>query len=148
MNWDKWSKPVNIVFPLIGIGLMIYYEICDTSCSYLSGTFMGVDLKIVGIIFMTVLLAMALPPLSTYSLIIDQVRTMMLSSAVGGEILLVHFQIANDTYCPFCIMFGFCVLILFAVNCYRMKRIIATAFFLVGIAAFALFFKESVLPLY
>ncbi len=148
MNWDKWSKPINIVFPLIGMGLMIYYEICDTSCSYLSGTFMGVDLKIVGIIFMAVLLVMALPALSRYSLIIDQVRTMMLSSAVGGEILLVHFQIVHDVFCPFCLAFGLCILILFAVNMLRMRRVIATAFIVIGIGMFALFFKGSVLPQY
>jgi hypothetical protein len=146
----KWNKltMINVVVPVIGIGLMIFYEICDTSCSYLQGTFLGVDLKIVGILFMAVLLAMALPPVSRYTLPVNYLRTMMLSSAVGGEILLVHFQIVHDTFCPFCLAFGLCILILFAANLPSMKRVIATAFFVIGIGMFALYFKGSVLPQY
>jgi len=63
---DKLLKIVNIAFPLVGIGLMIGYKACDTFCSYLQGTFLGVDLKIVGILFMVTLLAAALPPGSRY----------------------------------------------------------------------------------
>lgn len=148
MKWDKWLRLINITLPVIGIGLMIFYEICDTSCSYLRGTFLGVDLKIVGILFMAVLLALALPPASRYTLPVNYLRTMMLSSAVGGEILLIHFQIVHDTFCPFCLAFGLCVLILFAANLLRMKRVVATAFFVIGIGMFALYFKGSVLPLY
>lgn len=110
MPWDKILKAFNILFPLIGIGLMIFYEACDTSCSYLQGTFLGIDLKIVGILFMAVLLATALPPVSRYPIPVDYLRTMMLSAAVGGEILLFRFQVVQDTYCPFCLAFGTCVI--------------------------------------
>ena len=29
---------------------MVFYEVCDTSCSSLQGTFLGVDLKLIGIL--------------------------------------------------------------------------------------------------
>ncbi|ABC78822.1 hypothetical protein [Syntrophus aciditrophicus] len=148
MTWDKVLKAINIIFPLIGMGLMIFYDACDTSCSYLQGTLLGIDLKIVGILFMAGLLAAALPPFSRYPIPIDHLRTMMLSAAIGGEILLVRFQIAEGTYCPFCLAFGMCLLVLFAANFIMMNKYLALGSFLAGIGAFVLFFEGSVLPLY
>ncbi len=148
MTWDKILKAFNILCPLIGIGLMIFYEACDTSCSYLQGTFLGIDLKIVGILFMAVLLATALPPVSRYPIPVDHLRTIMLSAAVGGEILLVRFQVVQDTYCPFCLAFGTCVLVLFAANFGRMNKYLSLGSFLAGFIGFILFFEGSVLPLY
>jgi uncharacterized membrane protein len=148
MTGDKILKIVGIVFPVIGIGLMVFYQICDTSCSYLQGTLLGVDLKIIGILFMAVLLALALPPLSRYRVPVDFLRTGMLSAAVGGEVLLVRFQIAQETYCPFCLAFGVCVLALFAAYFSRMNKLLALGSFIVGVGAFALFFEGSVQPLY
>jgi hypothetical protein len=73
---------------------------------------------------------------------------MLLSGALGGEILLVRFQVVHDTYCPFCLAFGSCILVLFAANFTKMNKYLALGAFLAGIAAFALFFEGSVLPLY
>jgi uncharacterized membrane protein len=148
MTWDKVQKIISIVSPAIGIGLMIFYRICDTSCSYLQGTFWGIDLKIVGVLFMAVLLAMALPPISRYREPVNLLRTGMLSAAVGGEILLVRFQIIQETYCPFCLAFGICILALFAAYFSKMNKYLALGSFLAGIGMFALFFEGSVLPLY
>lgn len=148
MKWNKALILINIVFPLAGLGLMIFYEVCDTSCSYLQGTFLGLDLRMIGIIFMALLMLMMLPQISRYRIISLHLRTMMLAGAAGGEILLVRFQIVNDTYCQFCLVFGLCVLILFAANFARMNTLLAAASFLGGIGAFALFFRGTVLPLY
>jgi len=148
MIWNKILETTNLILPLIGMGLMIFYQACDTSCSYLQGTFWGVDLKIVGMLFMAVLLASALPPASRYPVPVNLTRTMMLSAAVGAEILLVRFQMVQETYCPFCLAFGICVLALFAANFSRMKKYLALIAFLAGAGAFTLFFKGSVLPLY
>lgn len=145
---DKLLGALYTGLPLVGIALMIFYQVCDTSCSYLQGTFLGVDLKIIGILFMTVLLVLTLPPLSRFPVPVNHMRTTMLSAAVGGEILLVRFQFIQDTYCPFCLAFGICILILFAVGFARMNRYLAFSSFLAGMAAFALFFQGSVLPLY
>jgi uncharacterized membrane protein len=148
MKWDKVLPLTNIALPLIGIGLLIFYEVCDTTCSSLRGTFLGLDLKIVGILFMVVLLAMIPLRWSRFSAPIDHLQTMMLAGAVGGEMLLVRFQVVNDTYCPFCLAFGLCVLALFAVNFPRMNKYLALGAFCAGIGAFALFFQGSILPLY
>ena len=148
MRWDKPLKIVNLLFPVIGVGLMIFYEVCDTSCSSLRGTFWGIDLKYIGILFMVALLALNLPPVSRYVAPASHLRTMMLSGALGGEILLVRFQMVNDTYCPFCLAFGLCVLILFVANFLKMNKFLALGAFLAGVGAFALFFKGLVLPLY
>jgi hypothetical protein len=45
MTHDKVLKIINVVFPVIGVGLMIAYGVCDTSCSSLRGTFLSVDPK-------------------------------------------------------------------------------------------------------
>lgn len=148
MIGDKVRRALSIFLPLFGMGLMIFYQYCNTSCSYVQGTFMGMDLKLVGILFMAALLAAALPPASRYPAHVNTLCTMMLSAAVGGEVLLVRFQVLHDTYCPFCLAFGVCVLTLFAVNFSRMNRYLALGSFLAGMGAFALFFEGSVLPLY
>jgi hypothetical protein len=106
------------------------------------------DLKVIGILYMAALLAMTLPPASRWAALVHPLRTMLLSGALGGEILLVRFQVVHDTYCPFCLAFGSCILILFAANFTSMNKYLALGAFLAGITAFALFFKGSVLPLY
>lgn len=148
MTWDRGLKIINVVFPVLGLGLMIFYEVCDTSCSSLQGTFLGVDLKIIGIIYMAALLALALPPAFRYPTIVHHLRTVMLGGGLGGEIILVRFQLVQDIFCSFCLAFGLCVVVLFAANFTKMNRYLALVAFLAGIAAFALFFKGSILPLY
>jgi len=148
MTRDQVLKIINVAFPAIGIGLMVFYGVCDTSCSSLQGTFLCLDLKMIGILYMAALLALTLPPVSRWAASVHHLRTMLLSGALGGEILLVRFQVVNDTYCPFCLAFGSCILILFAANFTKMNRYLVLGAFLAGIAAFAMFFEGSVLPLY
>ena len=148
MTRIKVLKIINAVFPVIGVGLMIAYGVCDTSCSSLRGTFLGVDLKVIGILYMALLFALILPIASRYTTFVEHLRTMMLSGALGGEVLLVRFQIVHDIYCPFCLAFGLCVVALFAANFTKMNKYLALGAFLAGITAFTLFFKGSILPLY
>jgi len=148
MKNDKILKIINLLFPAIAIGLMIFYEVCDTSCSYLKGTFAGLDMKYVGIIFMAVLFAVSLGNAHRFEPHINHLRTIMLSGAVGGEVLLVRFQIVHDVYCPFCLAFGLCILVLFFSNFMKMNKYLTVIFFMAGIGAFALFFQGSVSPLY
>jgi uncharacterized membrane protein len=148
MTRDQILKIINVAFPVIGVGLMVFYGVCDTSCSSLQGTFLGLDLKVIGILYMAALLALTLPLASRWAASVRHLRTMLLSGALGGEILLVRFQVVHDTYCPFCLAFGSCILVLFAANFTRMNKYLALGALLAGIAAFALFFEGSVLPLY
>ncbi|MDA8123728.1 MAG: hypothetical protein M0009_00870 [Deltaproteobacteria bacterium] len=145
---DGIRKIIDRALPVIGIGLMVFYEVCDTSCSSLQGTFWGVDLRWIGILYMAVLLVMALPPVSRYGSPVRHLRTMMLSGALGGEILLVRFQIVHQTYCLFCLVFGLCIVALFVAHFPKMNKWLALAALLAGLAAFALFFKGTVLSLY
>lgn len=148
MKWDMARTLINIAAPAIGIGLLIFYEICDTACSSLRGSFLGLDLKIVGVLFMMVLLAMIPLHKTRFAGSVGHLKTMMLAGAVGGEVLLVRFQIVHDTFCPFCLAFGLCILILFAVNFPLMNKYLTLGAFCAGLVAFALFFQGSILPLY
>ncbi|HBB16788.1 MAG: hypothetical protein A3J94_10955 [Syntrophus sp. RIFOXYC2_FULL_54_9] len=78
----------------------------------------------------------------------NRLRIMLLSGALGGETFLVRFQVVHDTYCPFCLAFGSCILILFVTNCTKTNRYLTLGAFLAGIAAFAFLFEGSVVPLY
>jgi uncharacterized membrane protein len=139
---------INWALPLLGMGLMLFYDLCDTACSYLQGSFLGVDLKLVGILFMTALLAMNLLEKSRLPVPAERLRNLMLAGALGGEVILVHFQIVHETYCAFCLAFGLCLLLLFIANFRRQDRYPALLAFLAGIASFSLFFAGSVVPLY
>jgi hypothetical protein len=144
----KGLSLLNVLFPLAGIGLMVFYEACDTSCAYLQGTLAGVDLKVVGVVFMAALLALIPFGSSRFSTPAGHLRTMMLAGALGGETLLVRFQIVHETFCPFCLAFGVCVVCLFVANFSRMNKLLMWMAFLAGIGAFFLLFKGSVIPLY
>ena len=144
----KGLSLLNVLFPLAGIGLMVFYEACDTSCAYLQGTLAGVDLKVVGVVFMAALLALIPFGSSRFSTPTSHLRTMMLAGALGGETLLVRFQIVHETFCPFCLAFGVCVVCLFVANFSRMNKLLMWMAFLAGIGAFFLLFKGSVIPLY
>jgi len=149
MTQNGIRRIVNWTVPPVGLGLMVYYDVCDTACSSLQGTFMGLDLTWVGIAFMAVLVALNVLEIRHPAAPVQGMRTVMLAGALGGETLLVHFQIVHDIYCPFCLAFFLCVLILFAANVRRCHGWYAALLaFLAGVAAFALFFQGSVLPLY
>lgn len=145
---SKFLKIVNVAVPLIGIGLIILYEYCSTSCTYIKGTFWGIDLKVTGVLFMTVALALNIAVLERRTVLVDRMRTLLFAGALGGEAVLVRFQVVNDTYCPFCLAFGACILVLFAANYRKMDKIMAVAAFIAGLVAFVFCFEGSVLPLY
>jgi uncharacterized membrane protein len=148
MNGNKAVKILSILLPIAGLGLILYYRICDTLCAYISGSFLGVDLKYIGMFFMAALLILTLPAAASHKKIVGHLRTMMLAGALGGEVILVRFQVVHETFCPYCLAFGLCLLLLFAVHFTAMNKYLAGASFLAGIVAFALFFKGSVLPLW
>lgn len=143
-----WRNAVNVILPVIGLGLVIFYRLCDTACSALQGKLLGVDLKVVGILFMVALLAIVPLQRTRLSSPAGHLRTLMLAGALGGEVLLVRFQIVHETYCPFCLAFGLCIVLLFAAHFPRMNKYAALAAFLAGAGVFALGFTGSVLPLY
>jgi hypothetical protein len=141
------KKMASIVLSVAGIAAMLYYGMCRTDCSNLSGTFLGIDLKIIGVAFMSVLIVMQMLPLA-YKKQVRLLQTLMLSGALGGELVLLRFQIVHDTFCPFCLFFASCLVILYAFNVDGLRhrathRYYALTSFLAGIVAFALLFEGT-----
>ncbi len=100
---------ITIVLALIGIGLMAFYAVCDTSCSYLRGDIFGIDLKYVGGGYMAIIIILSLLKQA------DLIR-MLIAAGIGVEIFLVSFQVSENVFCPFCLFFGIMVLLMYWVN--------------------------------
>ena len=132
---------INVILALIAIGTMVFYSVCTTSCSYLKGNILGVDLKYVGIAYMTILIILSIIKRDLPLLI-------LLSAGIGVEIFLVAFQVKNDVYCPFCLTFGVVLVLLFLLNM-DLKRKWAMALLVVlGYLSFLILFRGSATPSY
>ena len=106
---NKYRNAITIVLALIGIGLMAYYDYCDSACSYLKGDIWGIDLKWVGIAYMTAIIVFAAFRQSSF------VRA-LLAAGLGVEIHLYVFQVQHDVYCPFCLAFSVTLILSFIIN--------------------------------
>jgi thiol-disulfide isomerase/thioredoxin len=111
-TWAKigsYRNIMTIALALIGIVLMFFYSVCDTSCSYLKGDIFGIDLKYIGIGYMLAIIAPAL--LTQMALV-----RILLASGIGVEVYLVAFQFREEVFCPFCLAFGAVVVLAFILN--------------------------------
>jgi hypothetical protein len=108
----KYRALLNIILSLMGIGLMVFYSICESSCSYLRGDIFTIDLKYIGISFMiaTIILVICKQ--------IDLIR-IILAAGIGVEIFLIAFQFGKNVFCPFCLAFGTIVIIMNIINYVR-----------------------------
>jgi len=105
----KYRNVIAIMLALIGIGLMIYYDYCDTACSYLKGDIWGIDLKWFGIAYMAAIIVFAAFKQTPF------VRA-LLAAGLGVEVHLYAFQVQNNVYCPFCLAFSVMVIVSFIIN--------------------------------
>jgi len=105
----KYRHTITIFLAVAGIVLMVFYEVCDTSCSYLQGDIFGIDLKWIGVAYMLAIIGFAAFQQTPF------VRV-LLASGLGGEVHLFAFQVQNDVYCPFCLAFAVMVMAAFIVN--------------------------------
>ena len=135
------KEKLNIFLAVAGIALVFVYAYCGDSCSYLQGSLFGIDLKIMGVLFMGALIVLSLLGLGDY-------RLFLLSAGVGAEVFLIGFQVVNDVFCPYCLAFGAVLLLLFAVNLDWSKRVPAGISALLGLLVFAFFFNGSATPSY
>lgn len=99
VNIRKYRHILTIVLALAGIGIMAYYDYCDTACSYLKGDILGIDLKWVGMVFMAAVIVFAAFRQTAFVRI-------LLAAGLGVEVHLYAFQVQNDIYCPFCLAFS------------------------------------------
>jgi len=141
-------KAMNLLLPLIGIGFMAFYEYCDTSCTYLKGSFVGVDLKWLGIIYMIVLFFSVFYFKDSIVTWMGHIRNILISAAVGAEFFLIGFQVVKGTYCPFCLAFGACVFGLFGINFKSMNKGLMIVSILAGLIGFTLFFEGQTSPMF
>jgi hypothetical protein len=100
---------ITIFLGVIGIGVILFYMLCDTSCSYLRGDVFGIDLKHIGIGYMLAIISFAAFRKMAY------VRT-LLALGIGVEIYLIAYQFVEEVFCPFCLSFAAIVMIAFALN--------------------------------
>jgi len=103
-----WST-ITILLSLAGIGIMAYYNHCDTACSYLKGDIWGIDLKWVGMVYMSAVIGFAFFKQKSF------VRA-LLAAGLGVEVHLYAFQVQNDVYCPFCLAFSVMLILSFIIN--------------------------------
>ena len=134
-------RAINITLSLAAIILVVLYSLCGDSCTYLQGTLLGIDLRWAGVAFMVVVMVMSF--LKKEFLLLS-----ILAAGVGAETYLVGFQVYHGVYCPYCMLFGAILLILFIVN-FRMLRVRQVALgVLGGFLIFLIFFEGMVTPVY
>ena len=132
---------LTILLALIGIAVTVAYALCLGACSYLQGDILGIDLKYVGIFYMSVVLLLAWFRKHVLSLL-------LLGFGAGGEIFLVGYQVHTGIYCPYCLAFGATILLAFAVNFERTRKALAALAAAAGLLFFLLFFSGSTTPVY
>ena len=128
---------LNIILAAMAVGVMLFYATCTTSCSYLTGSLLGLDLKYTGILFMAVIALLSI-------LKKDLPILLLLSMGIGTEVFLVAFQVRNDVYCPFCLTFGAILVALFLLNLKLRRKWGVATFIILGFILVFIFFKGSV----
>jgi len=132
---------VNIIFLLVGVGVVIFYTLCGDSCTYLQGGMFGIDLQYLGMAYVVVLIVSNI-------LKRDLIILMLLSAGIGAEFFLVGYQIVHNTYCPYCLVFAAIIVMQFLFNMNVSKKLLISVFIALGFFSFFIFFKGSAFPVY
>ncbi len=139
----------NILLPLFAAGTLYANLVCETGCTYIHGGLFGLDLHCLGFILAGAILLLSLPLGSrAYRSFGGHARAVLLCMAVGGGVVLLHFQIANQVFCPFCLAYGGLFFVLFLLNISQTSRTVCAVSFGAGLLIFALFFEGSVMPIF
>jgi thiol:disulfide interchange protein DsbA len=134
-------KTVNIALPLAGLGLIIFYSFCGSSCVFLKGDLLGVDLKYLGAAY-----ALLLPALVLLRREASYIAA--LSLGIGIEVNLVAFQVRNGTYCPYCLAFAAILVFLFIFNWKRSRLPLMSICAAIGFFLCLILFKGAATPAY
>ena len=138
---DRNRYILNVVLALIAVGIEVFYSICGGACSYLSGNLFGIDLQYIGIAFMALIILLSIMKKGLLLIL-------ALSIGVGIEAYLVGFQVWYDTYCPYCLVFGGILMVMFFLNLRKAEIKNAIICMAAGLILFAIFFKGSATPVY
>ena len=134
-------RVANIVLPLLVLGDMILYNFCFSTCSFLKGDLLGIDMKYVGLFIPLPLIALALMRQ-------DLLYFAAVCFGVGGEVKLVSFQLFSKIFCPYCLTAGAIIVLLLLLNFRRSRAILAAFCLVVGFLFFQLFFHAATVPVY
>jgi hypothetical protein len=136
----------NLILPLVGMGIILYYNVCGQSCAYLKGGvfllgkgYPGINLTYVGLVFTALLFIAGLLKWET-------IRLLLLSAAVGTEAYLVAFQVRQGVYCPYCLLFGGVLMAQFVLNFRVSRKVLVAVSIVLGFLLFALFFQGATRP--
>jgi thiol-disulfide isomerase/thioredoxin len=135
------KRILTLVLALTGIGVTVAYAFCLGSCSYLKGDLLGLDLKYLGIFYMTVILILAFMRKTLLCLL-------LLAFGVGGELFLIGYQVRSGVYCAYCLAFAATVFLAFIINFQRSRKWLTVLAAGAGLIFFLLFFSGSVTPVY
>jgi thiol:disulfide interchange protein DsbA len=131
----------NITLPLAGLGVIVFYNFCGTSCTFVKGELLGIDLKYLGLAYAALLFVLPLMKR-------DTAQSLVLSLGIGTEVDLVAYQVRNGTYCPYCLIFAAILVVLFVFNFRRSRLPLIGAGVALGFLFFLLFFKGAATPVY
>jgi uncharacterized membrane protein len=137
----KKKRFLTVLLALAGLAVALSYIYCYGSCSYLTGTILGIDLKYLGIFYMAVILVTALMRKSLFCLL-------LLAFGAGGETFLIGYQIRSGVYCPYCLGFAVTIFLALAVNFERARKTLSLLAAAAGLIFFLLFFSGSATPAY
>lgn len=142
IRWLRERKRLlNLLLPLAGAGAVLLSWICSDGCAAVAGTLAGIDLKIVGLIYLALFAACTL--LSWHG-----AGFALLSMGMGAEVFLLGRQLATGKYCSFCLAFAAVVALLFLINVERerIRSLLAAAGG--GFVLLLLSFSAAVVPSY
>lgn len=149
VSLERIRSTGNIAMPFLAAAAVYGNTVCDTGCTYLYGSLLGVDLNLLGIFLAGAVLLLSLPlPSRVYRRFSDFLRANLLCGALGGGLVLLHFQITNQIICLFCMVYGLIVLLLFVLNVHKTSKIAGFGAFAAGLLLFALFFEGSTVPMF
>jgi thiol-disulfide isomerase/thioredoxin len=100
---------ITIILAAAGIGIMLFYATCETTCSFLQGDILGIDLMYIGIGYMLLIIIFAAFRQMAY------VRA-LLAAGIGVEAYLIAFQFKEDVFCPYCLTFASTIIMAFILN--------------------------------
>ena len=142
MKWLLTKKySANIILLIIGAGIVFFYTLCGDSCVYLQGRIFGIELQYLGIIYVIILIVFNILKKGLIVLV-------LLSAGVGVEVFLIGYQVMNNTYCSYCLVFAALIFIQFFLNLDWSWKLLILTFMILGFFCFFIFFEGSAFPVY
>ena len=137
------------ILPALCILTIVIGQLCAAKCAFIRGDILGIDLNILGILFYSLLLVSLLVYRKFYpeEWLIKAIAAVA-SAGVGGELVLIKFQVENSVYCPKCLISGVIFLVMFFLLARHLKKWVIILLIASGLL-FAFFtFNGAIIPSY